>query len=250
MKKINVITLCSGYDAMAIALKRLRDTFPEQLDFDLLAWSEIDFHACQAHDAIHPEYADRNLGDMTQIDWEAWKQSQGNPFIDLLIYSTPCQSVSTAGKQKGMKKGDDEAASALIWHTEKAIDVLRPKYLLLENVKGMVSKRNKADFDEWCGILESYGYTNFWQVLNASQFGVPQNRERVFMVSVLRTESDPNPQYNFPAPFPLEKRLKDVLETNVSEEYYLRDEQVQRIIEHCDRKVAEGCGFKMQKVNP
>lgn len=250
MKKHNIITLCSGYDAMALALKRLRREYPGQFDFDLLAWSEIDRYACQAHDAVHPEYAGRNLGDMTLIDWAAWKESKGNPDIDLLIYSTPCQSVSTAGKQKGMKKGDEEAASALIWHTEKAIAALRPKYLLLENVKGMVSKRNRADFDEWRGILESYGYSNFWKVLNATSYGVPQNRERVFMVSILRTESSPNPTYRFPAPFPLEKRLKDVLNPHVDESYYLREKQVKRIIEHCDRKVAEGCGFKMQKVNP
>lgn len=214
--KINVITLCSGYDAMVLALKRLRRDYPDKFDFDLLAWSEIDTYACAAHDALHPEFADRAVGDMTKVDWRRWSEERGNPQIDCLIYSTPCQSVSTAGKQKGMKKGDD-AASALIWHTEKAIEVLRPKWLLLENVKGMVNKRNRPDFDQWCAVLESYGYTNFWQVLNASGFGCPQNRERIFMVSILGEAA-----FEFPKPFPLEKRLRDVLEDNVPEEYYLR----------------------------
>lgn len=235
--KINVITLCSGYDAMVLALKRLRRDNPDKFDFDLLAWSEIDTYACAAHDALHPEFADRAVGDMTKVDWRRWSEERGNPQIDCLIYSTPCQSVSTAGKQAGMKKGDD-AASALIWHTEKAIEALRPKWLLLENVKGMVSKRNRPDFDQWCAVLERYGYTNFWQVLNASGFGVPQNRERIFMVSILGEAS-----FEFPKPFPLEKRLRDVLEENVSPEYYLKDEQVRRILAHCDRKQAEGCNF-------
>lgn len=151
-----------------------------------------------------------------------------------------CQSVSTAGKQRGMKKGDDDAASALIWHTERAIRELKPKWCVLENVKGMVCKRNKHDFDEWCGVLESYGYTNFWQVLNAKDYGVPQHRERVFMVSILGDKAT----FEFPKPFPLEKRLRDVLEDNVPESYYLKDEQVAKILEHSERKQAQGCGFK------
>ena len=243
--KINVITLCSGYDAMVLALKRLRRDFPDKFDFDLLAWSEIDTYACAAHDALHPEFADRAVGDMTKVDWRHWSEEHGNPHIDCLIYSTPCQSVSTAGKQRGMKKGDDDAASALIWHTEKAIEALKPKWLLLENVKGMVSKRNRPDFDQWCGVLESYGYTNFWQVLNAKDFGVPQNRERVFMVSIWGGQS-----YEFPKPFPLEKRLRDVLEENVDESYYLRDEQVERILAHTEKHKERGNGFSHKFIDP
>lgn len=239
MKKNNIITLCSGYDAMVLALKRLRKDFP-QFKFDLLAWSEIDSYACMAHNALHPEFTDRAVGDMTKVDWHRWKSDHGDPKIDCLIYSTPCQSVSTAGKQAGMKKGDEDAASALIWYTEKAIEALRPTYLLLENVKGMVSYRNRKDFDEWCGVLEKYGYTNYWQVLNSKDYGVPQNRERVFMVSILGSDYG----FAFPKTFPLEKRLCNVLEEKVDESYYLKEEQVARILAHCDRKVAEGCGFR------
>lgn len=241
--KINVITLCSGYDAMTLAFKRLRHDYP-QFDFDLLAWSEIDPDACAAHDALHPEFAERAVGDMTAVDWAEWSVEHGNPTIHCLVYSTPCQSVSTAGKQRGMKKGDD-AASSLIWHTEKSIATLRPKWLLLENVKGMINKRNKADFDQWCGVLESYGYTNYWQILNAKDYGVPQNRERVFLVSILDETA-----FEFPKPFPLTKRLRDMLEANVDQSYYLKDEQVQRILAHCERKQAEGCGFKPQFTPP
>lgn len=231
--KINVVTLCSGYGAQELALERLKRDFP-QFDYEVLAWSEIDAYACAAYKALRPEYADRNLGDMTKADYSAIKGK-----VDLLFYSTPCQSVSTAGKQRGMKKGDDDAASALIWHAERAIRELKPNYLILENVKGMVNKRNRADFDEWCAVLESYGYKNFYQVLDSSKYGVPQHRERVFMVSICVGDS-----YEFPKPFPLEKRLRDVLEEEVDESYYLKDEQVERILAHCERKQEEGCGFK------
>ena len=238
MKKIKYISLCSGYGAECIALKRLKADNPG-FDFECVAWSEIERNACQAHDAIHPEYADRNLGDMTACDY-----SNIQTPIDLLFYSTPCQSVSNAGRQKGMKKGDADAASALIWHTERAIKELKPSICILENVKGMVSKRNRQDFDDWCAVLESYGYVNFWKILNSKDYGVPQNRERVFMLSILRTVDNPNPTYNFPAPFPLEKRLRDVLESNVDESYYLKPEQVQRILDHTAKHEARGNGFK------
>lgn len=118
----------------------------------------------------------------------------------------------------------------------------RPKYLLMENVKALVQQKFMPDFKKWIDRLTELGYTSAWQILNAKDFGVPQNRERVFMVSIL----DPDAFYHFPKPFPLERRLKDVLESDVDEKYYLRPEQVERIVEHCDRKVAEGCGFKTQ----
>lgn len=222
MKKVNCVSLCSGYGAECIAMKRLKRDYPG-FDFECLAWSEIDANACKAHDAIHPEYAGRNLGDMTTCDYSAITGP-----VDVLFYSTPCQSVSNAGKNKGMKKGDDDAASALIWHTERAIRELRPRICILENVKGMVSKKNRPDFDEWCGVLEGYGYANFWKVLNAKDHGVPQNRERVFMVSILRTESDPNPVYNFPDPIPLTKTVKDYMEKaeDVDDSYYISQERV------------------------
>lgn len=223
MKKINYVSLCSGIGAECEAFKRLRQDFPNDFDFNCLAWSEIDKYACISHDAAHPEFAGRNIGDMTKCDY-----SQITVPVDLLFYSTPCQSVSNAGKQAGMKKGDDSAASALIWHTERAIRELRPKVCILENVKGMVSKKNRADFDEWCRVLESYGYINYWKILNSSQFGVAQNRERVFMISILRTEDDPNPTYNFPKGFPLTKCVEDYMEPaeDIGEEFYISQHRV------------------------
>lgn len=215
--KIRYVSLCSGYGAECLAFKRLRRDHPG-FDFECVAWSEIEPNACKAHDAIHPEYAGRNLGDMTVCDYSGIAAP-----IDMLFYSTPCQSVSNAGKNAGMKKGDDSAASALIWHTERAIRELRPRICILENVKGMVSKKNRPDFNQWCSVLESYGYVNYWKVLNSKNFGVAQNRERIFMVSILRTDSEPCPQYHFPEGFPLTKCVEDYMEPAecIDESYFI-----------------------------
>jgi DNA (cytosine-5)-methyltransferase 1 len=191
---------------------------------------------------LFPQWNERNLGDITACDYSHIKEP-----IDLLVYSTPCQSVSTAGLNKGMAKGSD-TASSVIWAVENAIKQLRPKYLLMENVKGIVSKRNIGEFEQWKELVKSYGYVNFQQILNAKDYGVPQNRERVFLVSI-RDDGD-NPTYVYPDKISLELRLKDILETSVDESFYLRPEQVQRIVAHCDRKVAEGCGFKTNFTPP
>lgn len=163
----------------------------------------------------------------------------GQPDFDCLTYSFPCQDISNAGKQKGFAEGSG-SRSSLLWECEKAIVAKKPKYLLMENVKALVNEKFMPDFQKWIDRLSELGYESTWKVLNAKDFGVPQNRERVFMVSLLNEER----MFHFPKKLKLEKRLKDILEENVDEKYYLKEEQVQRIVEHCDRKVAEGCGFK------
>lgn len=213
--KIKVITLCSGYDSQCMALDLLKEQFP-LFDYELVAWSEIDKYAIQAHNAVYPQWADRNLGDMTKIDWT---QVGG---CDLLTYSTPCQDVSQAGKQRGIEKGSD-TRSAILWHTERAIKELHPKYLLMENVAALVSKKFLPFFKEWSELVASYGYTNYSQVMNAKNYGVPQNRERIFMVSV---RNDLHRKFEFPHTFPLNIRLKDLLESNVDEKYYLSDKMI------------------------
>lgn len=214
--KIKVITLCSGYDSQCMALDLLKEQFPP-FDYELVAWSEIDKYAIQAHNAVYPQWADRNLGDMTKIDWTQVGE------CDLLTYSTPCQDVSQAGKQRGIEKGSD-TRSAILWHTERAIKELKPKYLLMENVAALVSKKFLPFFKEWSELVASYGYTNYSQVMNTKNYGIPQNRSRIFMVSV---RNDLNQQYEFPRPFPLELRLKDLLEDEVDEKFYLSDQIIE-----------------------
>lgn len=218
MYKINVVTLCSGYGSQEMALKRLKHSYPG-FDFNILAWSEIDNNAIKAYKVCHPEFADRNAGDLTKADFG------GLSNVDLLFYSTPCQSVSVAGKRKGMKEGSD-AVSSLIWHVRKIIETLKPKVLILENVKGMTDSANIKDFNKWQETIHELGYANFTQILDTSDYNIPQHRERVFMVSIL----NPERPFYFPKKMTLEKRLKDVLEKDVDSSYYLSDDKVEQII--------------------
>ena len=127
----------------------------------------------------------------------------------------------------------------MLWECRRAIIAKKPKYLLLENVAALVSEKFLPLFNKWQAELESYGYSNFAQVLNAKDYGVPQNRERVFLVSIL----DDNARYHFPEPFKLEKRLKDVLEVNVDEKYYLSEKIIAGFDAHKKRMEERGNGF-------
>lgn len=225
--KVRVFTAFSGYDSQCLALDRLKRDFPE-FDYELVGWAEIDKYAIQAHDALYPQWADRNYGDISKIDWSTV------PDFDLFTYSSPCQDFSNAGLQKGGDEGSG-TRSSLLWECRRAIVAKRPKYLLLENVAALVSQKFLPLFNKWQSELASYGYSNFAEVLNAKDFGVPQNRERVFLVSILNGDS-----FHFPKPFRLEKRLKDVLEENVDEKYYLSD----KLVESLSR---DNKGFKAMK---
>lgn len=137
-----------------------------------------------------------------------------------------CTDISAAGMQQGFSK-DSGTRSSLLWECERAVAIKRPKYLLMENVKALVQSKFIKGFHEWLRLLESYGYYNFSKVLNSKDFGVAQNRERIFVISILATPNNPNPRFHFPQPFPLTKRLKDYLEENVSEKYYLSDKMLE-----------------------
>ena len=223
---LRVFTAFSGYDSQCMALDRIG------IPYTLVGWSEIDKNAIMAHNAVYPQYADRNYGDIQQIDW---KQV---PDFDLFTFSSPCQDFSSAGLQRGGQEGSG-TRSSLLWECRKAIIEKKPKYLLLENVKALVSKKFIGLFNKWLNELEGYGYTNYWQVLNAKDYGVPQNRERVFCVSILDDDSI----YNFPLPFPLEKRLKDVLEPEVDDKYVLSDTAIEGFLKHNLNHLAKGTGF-------
>lgn len=160
-----------------------------------------------------------NLGDISKVE------THDIPDHDLFTYSFPCQDISVAGKGSGLDEGSD-TRSGLLWECQKVIYGKRPKYLLLENVKNLVGKKHKHNFDKWLEWLEKQGYTNYHQILNAKDYGVPQNRERVFVVSILGHHEP----YEFPEPIELELRLKDVLEDVVDERYYLDNEKANKLI--------------------
>lgn len=150
-----------------------------------------------------------------------------------------CQDFSVAGKGKGGDKGSG-TRSSLLWECERIIRAVKPKYLLMENVKNLLSEKHRHNFNEWFKVLEGMGYTNYYKVLNAKDYGIPQNRERIFCVSILG-----GGQYLFPNPKPLEKRLKDMLEDNVDEKYYLRNKMLNGFIRTNEqqRKVKGGYIF-------
>ena len=209
----------AGYNSQKMALQRLADNFPD-FHHVCVGWSEIDENAIKANNAVFHEDIDKNFGDITKIDWEKV------PDFDLFTYSFPCTNISNSGKQEGFEKGSG-TASSLLWYVEDAIKYKRPKYLLMENVKALVQSKFIGLFREWCSVVESYGYYNFSEVLNAKDFDVPQNRERVFMISILRTDSEPNPSFYFPKKMKLERRIKDILETDVDDSFYLSDKALE-----------------------
>lgn len=200
MNKIKVFEAFAGYGSQSIALRNIG------VPHEVVAISEIDKYAIQAYEAIHGPVL--NLGDISKIKVEDIPQH------DLFTYSFPCQDLSVAGKQAGLGKG---TRSGLLYECEKIIEHCRPKYLLMENVKNLVGKKFKPQFDEWLKYLEGLGYTNYWKVLNAKDYGVPQNRERVFVVSILGEHTP----YEFPKPIPLDKCIADILEDQVNEKYYI-----------------------------
>lgn len=212
--------LFSGIGAQEAALKRLG------LDFEVVGISEIDKYAIQSYEAINGPV--RNYGDITQIE--------RLDYADLWTYSFCCQDISQAGKQKGFVNADGSLTrSGLLKHVERLLtdSVLfgtQPKYLLLENVKALVSKKFMPDFQRWLDKLEQLGYNNYWQVLNAKDYGIPQNRERVFVVSIRKNIDTKG--YKFPSPVPLEKRLKDILEPYVDEKYYLSADKVAKFLQN------------------
>ena len=207
---LKVFTTFSGYDSQLLALRRIA------VDFDCVGWSEIEPNAIKAHNALFPEYADRNYGDITKIDWNAV------PDFDLLTYSSPCQDFSIAGLQQGGEKGSG-TRSSLLWEVEKAIATKRPKWLLMENVPALTTKTFMPLLRRWLDTLTRYGYTNYAKCLNAKDYGVPQSRNRLFVVSTLGKEP-----FFFPKKKRLEKRLCHVLEVDgVPENFYYTDAQLE-----------------------
>lgn len=223
------LTTFSGYDSQLMAADVLREWHP-YFRWTCKGWSDIDKYACQMHNLVFPQFADCALGDITKIDWHKVKDSLHGREVDLFTYSSPCQDISQAGKQMGLQEGSD-TRSALLWRVADAVEVLRPKYLLQENVAALVSQKFMPDFQKWLDKLSSLGYVSRWARLNAKNYGVPQNRDRVFCLSMRR---DVAFDYQFPEPFELLTRLEDVLEEEVSDRYFLKDDAVSKFLKAND----------------
>lgn len=206
-----MIELFSGIGAQASALDLAG------IAYETVAISEIDKYAIQSYELIHG--LTRNLGDISVID------AEDIPDCDLITYSFPCQDLSVAGKQQGAEEGSG-TRSSLLWECKKIIEAKKPKYLLMENVKNLVGKTHFQNFQRWLDFLSNLGYNNYWKVLNAVDYGVPQSRERVFCVSILDSEKI----FKFPVPIPRNIKIKDILENekDIPESMYMDKPFIQK----------------------
>ena len=182
MVHLRVFEAFAGVGSQHMALRNLG------VDYEVVGVSEIDKFAHQSYEAIHGET--KNFGDISKL------QSEDLPDFDLFTYSFPCTDLSFAGKQRGFEKGSG-TSSSLLWECQRLIEGKKPKALLLENVKALTSAKFRDGFHSWLSFLRGLGYTNYYGVLNAKDFGLPQNRERVFVVSILGKHKP----YRFPNGF-------------------------------------------------
>ena len=234
---MKVLSLFSGIGAFEKALDNL------QIPYELAGFSEIDKYAVKSYCAIHGVDESMNLGDITKIDEKALPKD-----IDLITYGFPCQDISLAGKQKGLFNNDGtQTRSGLFFEALRIIEATKPKIAIAENVKNLTGKKFKEQFALVLESLDEAGYNNYWKVLNAKDYGIPQNRERVFIISIRK---DIDKGYEFPEPFPLQLRLKDMLDTDVDEKFYLSEKCINGFVRHRERHEAKGTGFKWEVRDP
>lgn len=214
---LQFLSLFSGIGAFEKALDRLG------VDYNLVNYCEIDKYASKSYGAIHNVPESLNLGDITKVD------TSKLPPIDVVSYGFPCQDISLSGKQKGLFNEDGTLTrSGLFFEALRIIEDTKPKVAIAENVKNLTGKKFKEQFDIVLESLEAAGYNNYWQVLNAKDYGVPQNRERVFIVSI-RKDVDTG-AFKFPKGFELKLRLKDLLESEVNEKFYLSEKMFKQAV--------------------
>ena len=209
MQPIKIIELFGGIGACTKAFKRLR------IPYQVVDYVEIDKYAVSSYNAI-------NETDFEPQDITTWNKDIE---VDLIMHGSPCQDFSSAGLGKGADEGSG-TRSSLMYETIRIVSKLKPKYVIWENVKNVISKKHKHNFDNYINRLNDLGYTSYYQVLNAKDYGVPQNRERIFVISIL---GDHKP-YVFPQKQKLKLRLQDLLESEVDESYYLDDETTNKFI--------------------
>ena len=211
---MRVLSLFSGIGAFETALDE------ENIDWELDHYCEIDKYACMSYNQIHRTTDEDNLKDVTHIDYSKIGD------IDLVTYGFPCQDISVAGHQKGFSDEEGNLTrSGLFFNAADIIRHTKPKFAIFENVKNLTGKKFKAEFETVLSVLDELGYNTYWKVLNAKDYGIPQNRERVFGISIRK---DIDHGYEFPKPIHLYLRLKDMLEEEVDEKYYLSEKVRER----------------------
>lgn len=214
-KPVRLIELFAGIGSQACSLKRLG------ISFEHYKVIELDKYALASYNAIHnTQFETQDIKNIHAKDLEIVDRGG---YCYILTYSFPCQDLSLAGKLKGMDKGTN-TRSGLLWEVERILDECNPELphiLLMENVPQVIGKKNIKNFQLWRKKLEELGYSNYVECLNGKDYGIPQNRNRCFMVSLLGNWS-----YTFPKKQKLKIKLKDLLEKEVDEKYYLSDQQI------------------------
>ena len=214
---IKLLSLFSGIGAFESALRRGGH------EYQLVGYCEIDKYAANAYSQIHGVSEELNLCDVTKVNTVLMDE------VDLITYGFPCQDISCAGKQRGFEDKDgNRTRSGLFFEALRIIEETRPLYAIAENVKALTSKKFEKEFKTVLDSLDGAGYNNYWAVLNAKDYGIPQNRERVFIVSI-RKDID-NGGFKFPEKMPLNIRVKDILENEVDEKYYINTEKERQLI--------------------
>lgn len=206
-KKISILELFGGIGACTKALKNIG------ININVVDYVEIDKYAVKSYNAI-------NGTNFEPQDIKEWNKDIN---VDLIMHGSPCQDYSISGLQMGGDEGSG-TRSSLMYESIRIINKLKPKYVVWENVKNLLSKKHKHNFDNYINKLDELGYNSYYQVLNAKDYGIPQNRERVYTISI-RKDIDKG-KFKFPKKEPLKLRLKDVLEDEVDEKYYLNDKQL------------------------
>lgn len=222
-KPIRLIELFGGIGSQAKALENLKANFTHY------RLCEFDKFAVTSYNAVHgTNFA---TSDITKITADDLGIVDTDKYEYIMTYSFPCQDLSIAGKQAGMEKGSG-TRSGLLWEVERLLKECKelPQVLLMENVPQVLN----GDFGGWLEFLESKGYHNYYKCLNAKNYGIPQNRDRCFMVSVLG-----NYYYDFPKEIPLKLRLKDMLESKVDEKYYIKNAKVNTLLKGLDYENAD-----------
>ena len=220
---LKVRTLFSGIGSPESALKNIG------IDYELVDFCEVDKYAIKSYCAVHGVSEDKNLGDVSKV----WGRDL--PYADLLVWGFPCTDISVAGKRGGIIEG--ETKSGLYYEGFRVLKETKPKYSIIENVKNLAGKKFKTEFEQMLKDIEGLGYNNYWKILNAKDYGIPQNRERVFIVSI-RADID-NGKFAFPIGFDNGLRLKDYLENEVDEKYYINKETTEAFLNKLDPKKLE-----------
>lgn len=204
---IRLLELFGGIGACTKALKRL------EIDYTVVDYVEIDKYAVASYNAI-------NGTNFKPQDIKKWDKDIK---VDLIMHGSPCQDFSIAGSQAGGDEGSG-TRSSLMYETVRIVDKLMPKYVVWENVENVLSKKHKHNFDSYIRKMDNIGFDSYYRVLNAKDYGIPQNRKRIFVVSI-RKDID-NHQFEFPKKKELKLKLKDMLEDNVDKKFYLSEKMI------------------------